>query len=258
MMAPRDFNEDGAAGAFGGNGGSPASGSSGPFTPQSFGAATQAGNPMTGIPDDLANRPGELNGPGLAGVDRSKAPSLINPASLGSSFHGAWNGGYGIDGGSSSSSGSSFYGPPVQHFGFADGGAVPDDSGDQSGGDDLISLALASVDGALDYGRNKYGLSGGAADDGSSQQASAIPIAPGTQSESGSRERPAPGPLPPTSNPFGRRIIRPLGAAQSNTQTAALMPMIPGTQSESGIPPQRPQPRPQQGAIPDDQDEEAA
>lgn len=44
---------------------------------------------------------------------------------------------------------------------FDDGGAVPEDgSGDASGGgsSDIIALALSSVDKALQYGRQKYGL----------------------------------------------------------------------------------------------------
>lgn len=111
---------------------------------------------------------------------------------------------------------------------FEDGGSMPDISNDTSG-NDLVSLALATVDSALEYGRNKYGLGAGG-----TQQASAIPMVPGSQSESGTRTQPSPGPLPPTSNPFGRRPTRPLGQNEdsSGQQTA--------------------------GAIPDDQDQEAA
>jgi hypothetical protein len=80
---------------------------------------------------------------------------------------------------------------------FEDGGEVPDGVGDLS---ELISLALSSVDAGLDFGRKKHGLASG--DD----QAANMPAIPGNQSESGvARPQPAPGPLPPTSNPFGKR-----------------------------------------------------
>lgn len=91
-----------------------------------------------------------------------------------------------------------------------DGGAIPDEGGDMAGGADagdvgsLLALALSSVDQGLSYGRKKYGLS----QDGGQQMASMqrTPMVPGNQSESGiPRPQPMPGPLPPTSNPFGKR-----------------------------------------------------
>lgn len=91
-------------------------------------------------------------------------------------------------------------------FHFEDGGPVDDGGGDSSGSDvgSLLALALSSVDAGLDFGRKKYGLSGG-----EQQQASMFgrtPAVPGNQSESGiPRPQPMPGPLPPTSNPFGQR-----------------------------------------------------
>jgi hypothetical protein len=172
---------------------------------------------------------------------------------------------------------------------FADGGAVGDDDngGDQSadgGQEDAngdndgqqdpspdgalgapmgngVTDALSSVEAALAYGRNLHGLGGA----GTTQtpgggeeprQAANMPAIPPSQSESGI-PRPQPfGTLPPTKNPFGKRM-------------AAAMPMIPGNQSESGIP--KPQPfgtlpptnnpfgkradASQDGAIPTDDDE---
>lgn len=87
---------------------------------------------------------------------------------------------------------------------FEDGGEVPGADGNGTGSDmgDLIALALSSVDQGLDYGRKKHGLTG------NQQQASMtrMPAVPGSPSDSGiPRPQPAPGPLPPTSNPFGKR-----------------------------------------------------
>lgn len=62
-----------------------------------------------------------------------------------------------------------------------------------------MQAALAAVRGALDYGRRRHGLIGG------QQEAGRMPAVPGTPSESGKREQPMPGPLPPTQNPFGKR-----------------------------------------------------
>jgi hypothetical protein len=278
-MAPRNFNEDGAAGA--GNSG-------GPFTPQSFGAATSNADPLTTGAGDLSSlqyQPGEINGPRTTGVNTGAAPSLLssgsNPGNYGmpraptpsqssggfSAGPGSSYGGFGSPGGGINASGA-----PGLPYAFDDGGSMPDDQSGQ-GGDDLVSLALASVDSALDYGRNKYGLSGSGNDEGNDQQqASMMPAIPGSQSESGRPPiQPLPGPLPPTSNPFGRREQRPMGDA-GTFQTAGMMPAIPGSQSDSGRPPIQPLPGPlpptsnpfgrreqrPMGAIPDDQDEEAA
>lgn len=87
---------------------------------------------------------------------------------------------------------------------FEDGGAVPDDGSDGGDVGSLLALALSSVDAGLDYGRKKYGLK----QDGGQQMAQMqrTPMVPGNQSESGiPRPQPMPGPLPPTSNPFGKR-----------------------------------------------------
>lgn len=112
-----------------------------------------------------------------------------------------------------------------------------------SPGQDAISKALDSVDAVLAYGRKLHGLGGGQAEDGGAipgaqagamptipgnqsntpgpytpsqppqpQQMAAgygngrMPAIPGNQSNSGAPPiQPQPGPLPPTSNPFGKR-----------------------------------------------------
>lgn len=102
---------------------------------------------------------------------------------------------------------------------------------------DRIALALSTVDSALSYGRKLNGLPGDSGnDEGPGQQASNMPMVPGTQSESGQRTQPDPGPLPPTSNPFGQRTVRP------PLKMSANMPAQPAGQSESGIPPSQPGP----------------
>lgn len=163
------------------------------------------------------------------------------------------------------------------NYAFDQGGAVPDDedsdSSDQQpqsapagNSDDLVAQALAAVKDTLQFTRQQYGLGG------DQQQAANMPAVPGSQSESGIPPlQPAPGALPPTSNPFGKRTTPPRPG-----QMASNMPAIPGTQSDSGVAPIQPAPGPlpptsnpfgrrttppragaQMGAIPDD-DEEAA
>lgn len=94
-----------------------------------------------------------------------------------------------------------------------------------------INAALGVIDDTLAYGYRKYGLTSGT---DPIKEASAMPSIPGTQSESGipprrpqppmgkqaarmpmqpasqsesgiAPQQPMPGPLPPTSNPFGKR-----------------------------------------------------
>ena len=82
-------------------------------------------------------------------------------------------------------------------------GAIDEATGDAGGAISLVGnlqSALAVVQEALAYGRQLHGLGGG-----QQEAAARMPMAPGTQSESGRRELPAPGPLPPTQNPFGKR-----------------------------------------------------
>src|SRR5579859_4314435 len=119
-------------------------------------------------------------------------------------------------------------------FSFADGGAVPDDT-DGSPEQDMMAKALESVDKTLQYTYQKYGLGGGNQESGGAintagmmptipgnqsetpgpyvpqqpkpqQMAANMPTIPGSQSNSGvPPQQPMPGPLPPTSNPFGKR-----------------------------------------------------
>jgi hypothetical protein len=121
---------------------------------------------------------------------------------------------------------------------FEDGGDVGD-GGDSNGSpqQDAIQKALSTVDGVLAYGRKLHGLGGGDNEGGGIQTADAgyqngrMPARPGNQSESGAAPvQPMPGPLPPTSNPFGKR--------------ADAMPSRPGNPSDSGLPPDQPAPGP--------------
>ena len=107
--------------------------------------------------------------------------------------------------------------------GFAEGGAIPTEEDDMSMGPanglmSMLAKATGSVKEVLAYGRRKHGLLPGEQPGGDDEgaipgvQANAgyqngrMPMVPGTQSESGVPPvRPAPGPLPPTSNPFGKR-----------------------------------------------------
>jgi hypothetical protein len=138
----------------------------------------------------------------------------------------------------------------VQGLQFSTGGAIPDDDGsDQSNNDsdgtpgqsDAISQALSSVDDILSYGRSLYGL-GDQSNGQAIDTASNMPSVPGNQSNSGRPPvQPMPGPLPPTSNPFGKRAD---GGSDSGQQVAANMPSVPGSQSNSGRPPVQPMPGP--------------
>jgi hypothetical protein len=169
---------------------------------------------------------------------------------------------------------------------FEDGGAIPDSDGDDDGdsapadstpqdgggdsdgspGQSSMASALNAVDQVMQHLYSKYGLSDG---DSNQQVADNMPAAPGTQSDSGVRTIPAPGPLVPNANPFGRRQGQPFGRVASN------MPTVPASQSDSGViqipgpgtlaPSANPfgkrqvrPPQPSQGAIPDDDDQETA
>ncbi len=84
-------------------------------------------------------------------------------------------------------------------------GAIDEETGTVGGGIPAnpvfdMQAALASVGSAMNYGRRSHGLGGD-----EQQAAAAMPTTPGTQSESGKRQQPMPGPLPPTQNPFGKR-----------------------------------------------------
>lgn len=129
-----------------------------------------------------------------------------------------------------------------QGLAFEGGGAMPDDAEDNT------------IDQLLAHGRQSLGLM---------QMAGAIPSAPGTQSPN--MPRPAPGPLPPTSNPFGKRPTPPTpgrlaevvpGPQGGAGPTTKAIPYYMGKQTDPKV-----QPIPtktSEAAIPDDDQEEAA
>jgi len=100
---------------------------------------------------------------------------------------------------------------------WANGGAIPmeGEEPDFAGGADPYAGLTEMVKSVLAYGRQKHGLSGGAdpeegaipgAQANAGYQNGRMPAVPGTQSESGIKPlQPAPGRLPPTQNPFGKR-----------------------------------------------------
>lgn len=243
MAQPRNFSDDGAAGAFGGGdalgpdhvsdpgpGGSAPSSSSATSSSSAipdFGPSTAAyyGMGLAGLPGTPGNVSGQTTPkpPAASGEIPGFGPSTASYYSMGLAglpSSGTYTNpqmemltgqplsvGYGNQGGA---------------LAFAEGGEVPGeapDDGDTGGGDNLVGLALASVDSALAYGRNKYGLGG------DQQTAANLPARPGTQSPNA--PGPAPGPLVPTANPFGKRQGQPFGRTAQN-----------------------------QGAIPDDGDED--
>lgn len=140
---------------------------------------------------------------------------------------------------------------------FDDGGAVGDDS-QGSPQQDAISKALETADQVLAYGRKLHGLGGQEEDGGAipgvqagnmptipgnqsesglppaqpqppAQQLAAgygngrMPAVPGNQSNSGSPPiQPQPGPLPPTSNPFGKRADNDPDGDGDNDQSGAI------------------------------------
>lgn len=136
---------------------------------------------------------------------------------------------------------------------LANGGAIEDDT-DGSPEQDTISKALSSVDAVLAFGRKLHGLGGGDNEGAintagnmptipgnqsetpgpyqpgqprpqqmaqASYQNNRMPMRPGSQSESGVQPiQPAPGPLPPTNNPFGKRADA--GDSDSDDQSGAI------------------------------------
>lgn len=202
-MAPRSFSEDGAFGAAG--------------TPTGGTSVTDPGSSTV-----------DWNSTNLAGhgnpqmwSDPGKGSSSIandNPMFAPQGADGSWNGlkpgqstfapsdGSGIQHQYTNASGRSPYG-----LMFAEGGAIEDDLDGSINGSppqDAIMKALSTVDGVLAFGRKLHGL--GEGDNGAikgTQVAGRMPSVPGTPSDSGVRQpQPMPGPLPPTSNPFGKRV----------------------------------------------------
>lgn len=118
---------------------------------------------------------------------------------------------------------------------FDEGGAVPDDNatgGQQNPMDVILQRSMGSVDQVFQQMYKQYGLGGNDQQGGVQDEAANMPTVPGGQSESGVKPlQPAPGKLPPTSNPFGKRM-------------AANMPTQPASQSESGVKPMQPMPGP--------------
>ena len=77
--------------------------------------------------------------------------------------------------------------------------------------------ALKAVSEAMAFGRRLHGLLPGAQQEATNR----MPTVPGSPSESGRREQPAPGPLPPTQNPFGKRAEAPQEAIETGEEPEA-------------------------------------
>lgn len=252
MSMPKDFSEDGASGAIGGSAGT-----------------ANLGNGTTGF--NTSN--GALAPNGFGGVFGGKQISDAQAEQqygAGALAGGALNGFGGQFDQNPSTSDANSNG---LNFMFDDGGVVPEQDPNDDGGqpadpnasmngqvNDRIALALTSVDSALQYGRTKHGLPGDSGmDEGPGQQAAAMPMIPGNQSET-------PGPYKPQQpNPKMAAAMPTIPGNQSQTpgpytpqqpqpgqQQAAAMPMIPGNQSETPGPYKPQQPQPQQMASNDD------
>lgn len=210
---PKSFADDGAFGAQSSS--SPGSFGSGGGTPMSvpWGQDVGIGQQSIGPNGTVYGNKSNTGARGAQG-ELLKAGSF-NPTTIG---------GGGSQPGSVDSSqfrANTSYNPmtPSAGFSFANGGAIDESMGDDQGGasgdggGDVISRALGTVDQVLAYGRKLHGLGGGGNDEGDGgaiqgvgQQAGNMPAIPGNQSNSGMRPaQPAPGPLAPTSNPFGKR-----------------------------------------------------
>lgn len=203
----------------------------------------------SGIPGTGADpTSGGFGGGGLASPGTSPA---AGPAPLTGS--GGFGGG-GLSGGGAPSSGATSLASPVG-LAFAGGGAIEDTNGSPE--QDAVSKALDSVDAVLAYGRKLHGLGGGNQEAGGIQTADVdnslnsrrwqnappmsntigqpirqpaptktaanMPAQPPSQSESGVKPiQPMPGPLPPTSNPFGKRADAGDDGDQDNQQPGAI------------------------------------
>lgn len=134
--------------------------------------------------------------------------------------------------------------------GYAAGGAIDEETGDVDNpmmntmGARMqvdINAALGVVGDVLSYGRKLHGIGGG----GEQQTAGRMPTVPGNQSESGiPRPQPMPGPLPPTNNPFGKRVEgeEPDGDEGGAIDVAGVMPSQPFSET--------PKPQPMPGPLP--------
>ena len=143
---------------------------------------------------------------------------------------------------------------PQLGMSFADGGAIDDSDPDQPS--NHLAEALQTVDTVMQALYQAHGGSDDSQSDDSTggpqqqQQAANMPMVPGNQSESGiAPQQPAPGPLPPTSNPFGQRAVRPparMTAAGGGDPQMAAMDGMPGNPSGGSWqgPTSRPSPSP--------------
>lgn len=241
MATPKSFADDGAAGASGTPGGNAATANLGTGgTPASWEASLPASSQsyLQNYQTPGASEVGGSLGDQMLGQSYTVSPTGEKEG-VGAQY------GEDLGGGYSPSTG-------LPTMAFSAGGSMPDDGSSDDNDDgstyqpddssqgqpapqdaDRMSLALASVDSGLSYGRQKNGLPTDM-DDGSDgqQQAANMPMRPGNPSDSGVPPlQPSPGPLPPTNNPFGKR-----------DQYSANMPMSPPSQSESGIKPLQPAP----------------
>lgn len=179
----RSFSEDGAAGASSSSGVSP--GMAVPNPPQ-------MSDPGGGPPQNVGD-PNPPNMPSVGGANSYAAPGSAPKVASRAVSPGLGSFGSGLN--SADPNGRYFSG----------GGAI-EEPGQGDRLQQAINAALETVDNGLSYGRKLHGLGGGDDEAIPGQQAQArMPMAPGSQSETGPRTQPAPGALPPASNPFGRR-----------------------------------------------------
>lgn len=215
-MAPRDFSETGAVGAGSGAGASPQGGGSAATTGAISDAVSGAGGgQLAYAPTGGGGSPFEMP----TAPRRNYGAGEINP-----------NARPGL-GGPQDTTGITDWGRQFlqntggfQTMSFAEGGAIPaeEDAVSQPNGlMDVIGKAMGTVQEVLAYGRKKHGIGAAQAaegDEGAIPGAQAgmtqMPTRPGTQSESGVKPlQPAPGKLPPTDNPFGKRAEADTGGA---------------------------------------------
>lgn len=239
MAAPKDFSADGAVGAGGPGmsrapGMTPPSVASTPPAPQSAAPSASLDFAGSGGGGGLS-LPSEQTAPSAGG---GAAPSSGPPtaASKFPSFQTGMPPGGGQGSNVPQTTGGIF---------FDQGGEVPDDNGQSQQQQDpmsaILQRSMGSVDQVLQQMYKNYGLQGGPTqgipadqvqdqqdngaagswrqpvqgnqptqydpqDSNPSQEAANMPAVPASQSNSGvPPQRPGPGTLPPTSNPFGKR-----------------------------------------------------
>lgn len=182
--------------------------------------------------------PASSGNSGYGGFNSPSSSPAGQPKSVGTGY-----------GGFSSSSTPSAGQPSSVGFSFSTGGAVPDADGDDDGdtdgspGQDMMAKALQSVDATLQYSYQKYGLGGGQQEAGGQQQAGIMPSVPPSQSETGiPLQQPMPGPLPPTSNPFGKRASADDGVPGNQGSWEGPLTSGPSPLAPKPIGPQQPEP----------------